>query len=427
ATVATVSTVSADFCDKGSENILGNFYCQAVKSIKYSGVGTSGSYPDVVGMDSSGNCEKNDKAFSGPLAPFDEELAAVFRGPLTLKNFAVYLPGGAKTKRDAVDTAAAHHRGHQRFHKRNAARAAAEEAAEKRAVGDVVVATIDGQAVSWINEYDGGAAAAPTPAPAAPAADANVAPAGTKVPTLSKVPQVKKPYTPSSGGDFERVAYFNMDDGQSEGITFLNNMGGQGSGVFDTVFGNSLSYANSDATGGSSDSQTLTKALKSNQEVVLMSDKECNGDCGFVREGTVAYHGWGGASKIFVAEFDMPDDGSSGFNMNMPAYWHLNAKISRTAQYNGCSCWPKCGEFDVAEVLDSGNNRCKSTLHGFKSGGNSDYFERPTSGAVTYVVVYDDDNITIKEVSDFSYPGSLSSSEVGKYCEESDETSVFNL
>ncbi|KKK17789.1 hypothetical protein P175DRAFT_0428313 [Aspergillus ochraceoroseus IBT 24754] len=64
-------------------------------------------------------------------------------------------------------SAVARTHGHQRRH------AAAHEAHEaKRAVGDVVVATIDGKAVSWINEYAGaGAATATATATATAAAD----------------------------------------------------------------------------------------------------------------------------------------------------------------------------------------------------------------------------------------------------------------
>lgn len=46
-----------------------------------------------------------------------------------------------------------------------------------------------------------------------------------------------------------------------------------------------------------------------------------------------------------------------------------------------------CGEFDLFEVLDSGNFRCKSTLHMAPAGGSSDWFQRPTTGSITAAVV----------------------------------------
>ena len=75
----------------------------------------------------------------------------------------------------------------------------------------------------------------------------------------------------------------------------------------------------------------------------------------------------------------MPMTGETGFNADMPAIWIMNAKIALTSQYGEnqqCSCWSTgCGELDVFEVLDTGNTRCKSTLHMAPAGGSSDYFE----------------------------------------------------
>src|SRR3954449_9905708 len=93
-------------------------------------------------------------------------------------------------------------------------------------------------------------------------------------------------------------------------------------------------------------------------------------------------------------EFSMPSDSSAGgMNADMPAIWFLNANIGRTLQYGKpeCSCWTTgCGEFDVFEVLDSGNFRCKSTLHmGTHSGGDSNYFQRPTGGCIKAAVLFD--------------------------------------
>lgn len=88
----------------------------------------------------------------------------------------------------------------------------------------------------------------------------------------------------------------------------------------------------------------------------------------------------------------MPLTGQGGFNGDMPAIWLNNAKIPLTSQYGtnaNCSCWSSgCGEFDLFEVLDSGNTRCKSTLHMSPAGGSSDYFLRPTEGAITAAVVF---------------------------------------
>ena len=88
----------------------------------------------------------------------------------------------------------------------------------------------------------------------------------------------------------------------------------------------------------------------------------------------------------------MPLTGKTGFNADMPAIWIMNAKIALTSQYGenqNCSCWSSgCGELDVFEVLDSGNTRCKSTLHMAPAGGSSDYFERPINDTIKVAVVF---------------------------------------
>lgn len=106
--------------------------------------------------------------------------------------------------------------------------------------------------------------------------------------------------------------------------------------------------------------------------------------------------GFGGDHKIFLLEFSMPSTRKKGFNGDMPAIWLLNAQIPLTSQYGEnpeCSCWTSgCGEFDLFEILDSGNFRCKSTLHMAPAGGCSDYFERPTKGTIKAAVVFTGSN-----------------------------------
>ena len=70
-----------------------------------------------------------------------------FRGPLQLKQFAVYTPASAKAKRSVPEHAHAHGHAHNHaeFHKR-------------RQAETWVTVTMDGQVVSWVNDYNGGAA-----------------------------------------------------------------------------------------------------------------------------------------------------------------------------------------------------------------------------------------------------------------------------
>lgn len=255
----------------------------------------------------------------------------------------------------------------------------------KRAVGENVVATIDGKVVSWINQYDGGA----HPTAAASSATAQYGDQST--------PKAAIPTLNVGDGQWGRQAYYSSEEQIADRITFLNNMGGQGSGVFDMVLGNSLSYASADAKSGAASPEVLAdQMLCDGDEIIIMTDQACeDGDCGMTRPGGVAYHGFDGPRKIFLLEFDMPMTGAAGFNKDMPAVWILNAQIPNTLQYgkSECSCWESgCGEWDIFEVLDSGNTRCKSTVHSNISGGDSNYFERPTDSTVKVAVIFDGDN-----------------------------------
>jgi hypothetical protein len=133
---------------------------------------------------------------------------------------------------------------------------------------------------------------------------------------------------------------------------------------------------------------------------VILSNRTCvDGSCGYTRPGGLAYHGFGGDHKIFLISFTMPATGKTGFNSDMPAIWLMNAQIPLTSQYGtnpACSCWTSgCGELDVFEVLDSGNHRCKSTLHMLPAGGSSDYFQRPVGQTVKAAIVFTGANETV--------------------------------
>lgn len=229
-------------------------------------------------------------------------------------------------------------------------------------------------------------------------------------------------------------------------------MGGSaGSGVWDSCFGNSLSYAASDGVSGAGSSQTLSDVtLASNKEFSIWSSTECSGDsCGYYRPGSVAHHGFGGSAKIFAFEFSMPtdSDSSSSFNYDMPAVWLLNAQIPRNLQYgnSACSCWATgCGEMDLFEVLNSGNNRLTSHLHSGQGatssskkvrrdelfphlnkratavvgggGGTSDYISRPTSGTMKAAAIFQDGSITIVVLpDDTTFDSSLDENTVAEW------------
>ncbi|KAM0335336.1 hypothetical protein ACHAQA_000381 [Verticillium albo-atrum] len=418
-------------CTGTAKDEGGNWFCGAVDHILYSNVGHPGTYKAVSQMGSDGSCNFEDQAFTGPLAPFNEELTALFRGPMNLAQVAVYNVN-EKKKRDAAAAqsqihARRHVHGHQHLHKKHA---------EEKRGEDWVTATIDGQVVSWINTYHG-----PTDVPSPkeePAAEAKAQvfkeeSKATTTATATKASPTKSTSYEAAAGDYTRVAYYSAAEGIADGLVFLGNYGGDGSGAFDTVWGNSLSYINSKATGGSSSPQVLEKVLiPSNKEFALYSDKPCtDGSCGYVRPDSVAYHGFGGESKVFLMEFDMPLDGETGFNGDMPAAWLLNAKIPRTQQYGDCSCWQSdCGEFDVLEVLAPGDTKCKSTFHTNVNGGSSDYFERPTNGLIKVATVFDavSGQVSVKILdSDVDFATGLSEELVQSWVETEKDQGLFSL
>jgi hypothetical protein len=120
--------------------------------------------------------------------------------------------------------------------------------------------------------------------------------------------------------------------------------------------------------------------------------------------------GFDGPTKMFLVEFSMPMSGQTGFGADMPAVWVLNAQIPNTLQYGEatCSCWESgCGEFDIFEILDSGNTRAKSTWHGNVSGGDSNYFHRPTGSTMKAAIVFDGNSsaasiVVLPDDTDFS-------------------------
>ncbi|EXJ56984.1 hypothetical protein A1O7_07328 [Cladophialophora yegresii CBS 114405] len=371
----------------------GNWYCSEVQAISYSNFGTPGQYQKVTNMGSSGECDLGPQSYSGGMAPMDGEVSWHFRGPIQLKQFAFYTAGSENGKRSTNSNPHQRRYAHKHLHHSGPPGPDDEKedlAGHKRAVGDWVTATINGQVVSWANQFDGGAAATPAPAPAAGGdGDQRVPPGSASAAYSAPAPAASMN---AGAGNWGRQAYYNAEQGTAKGLVFLNNHGGQGSGVFDTTWGMSLSYASADNSAGSASPVTLADTLiPDNSEFVIMSDKPCSdGSCGTVRDGTVAYHGFDGASKLFLLEFSMPLSGNTGFNGDMPAAWILNAQIPRTIQYGKCSCWDSgCGEFDVFEVLDPGNQKCKSTWHGIKSKGDSNWFQRPISGPKKVAVVFD--------------------------------------
>ncbi|KAI1132698.1 TOS1 protein [Nemania abortiva] len=432
---SAASAVSAGaFCSDAVQDILGNFFCPgAVKQIKYDGLDIAGKYRAVATMDNSGTCTYEDKAYSGPIAPYDEDLSMHFRGPIQIANVAVYTPGKSSSKRELPKGTHAKRHGHQHLHKKH------HQQKEERAVGDIVTATIDGQVVTWVNTYAGPTAdaAADSSYPVASSATSEESESESASATKSTSAAAS---TATITGDFVRSAYYNADSGDADGLVFLANVGSPGvSGTWDTVWGSSLAYVNEEGLAAAASPTVLKNTqLPDGTEIAIFSDTPCGSSCGTYRPDSVAYKGFAGASKVFVVKFTMPDTGKTGTNENMPAYWLLNGAIPRTGQYSSCSCWkgdnesPQqggCGELDVVEILSPGDTRAKSTFHFANGVGDSHYIDRPVDSPITVAVVMDaaTSAVSIKVLDSFDFGTSLTSEQVQDMVNDEKEVSLFSL
>lgn len=420
AVIASISHVAAD-CDF----IDGNYYCNKVNAIKYKNIGFSSSYQDVTSMDeNSCACSSQPFQFSGTMAPLDEELSVHFRGPIKLAQFGVYYPAGSPlAKRDDTDDnddcTTTKHIHHQ--HKRAAA-------IEYQYVTQTVFHDAEGNVISTGEATSTSLAQTvdlvqDTPSPNYDDKATTTSTLESPDNTTPTAAPTNAPTSPPSTGDWSRYSYYTP--GSTDNCVFMNNLGGSGSGTWSSCFGNSISFAGSDGVSAASSPQALGDiTFPSNKEFMIFSGKDCSQnvgtDCGYYRDGIPAYHGFGGADKIFVFEFQMPKASDSAtFNYDMPAIWLLNAKIPRTLQYGkaDCSCWSTgCGEFDIFEILSAGSNKLISHLHDGQGGGSQDYFERPYDSTMKGAVVFKDGTISIVVLDDStSFPSSLSAETVDSW------------
>ncbi|WBW72778.1 circularly permuted 1,3-beta-glucanase [Schizosaccharomyces osmophilus] len=424
-----VLQVSADGCSQDN----GYYYCNQASEVEFKGVGFSSSYNKVTSMNpESCECTSTPQSFGGALAPFDEELSFHFRGPVQLKRFAVYYPdsdnalsslkkrsnhnhkkavaneGGALKKRDdPAEITSTVYETILRTAYINADGSPATSAPEafpaSTVTGNGPAPTSSSSSSSSLGS-NGLSISAPNEIGKGLAASSFVTSSTSAPPTSASSASSAPTSSPSSSGssDWVRSSYYDSESSTSDNIVFMNNMGGTaGSGVWSYCFGNSISYAAANGVDGASSPQVLADTmLKSDKEVSIWSANKCDGDdCGYYLSGIPAYHGFSG-TKVVLMEFNMPHDDSTNFINDMPAIWALNAQVPRTLQYGKreCSCWDSgCGEFDIFEVLNAGNEKMVSTIHSKQGsqngagggGGSSDYFTRPTGSTMIGAVVFD--------------------------------------
>ncbi|KAK8244037.1 putative TOS1-like glycosyl hydrolase-domain-containing protein [Phyllosticta capitalensis] len=432
-------------CADAAMDESGNYYCEpAVNTIKYVNISGSGTYKTPSLIEGSDSCvDFIDIPYSGPLAPYNEEITIILRGPLKIRQFAAYVlnatcQGSSLNKRSH---AAAHERRHN-HHAHHAHQHLHDEAEKKkRGLGDVVVAEIDGELVSWINTY-GGTPAPQPPAPEPPAVQPPAVSSPSASPTSVPLPPPPPPPEfppsvqpkPAPSGTcqaWDRVSYYNSEVRVKEGLTFLTH----------PDWTNSISYAGPDGTSSANEPTLFNGELKNAGEMFINTDKPCSEDigteCPYFKEGDKAYHGYGGTKKAFFFEFLMPDTGthatvgemaSKYVADNMPAIWSLNSRVM-TNQY-GCNCHESgCGEIDFFEIMNPGNYRLKSTIHGKSgfSGGDSHYIKRPTDSWMSAWVIMDEDKMVLKVVEPNTVaPDSLTQDLLSSIMGSDDET-IINI
>lgn len=169
---------------------------------------------------------------------------------------AVYIPikTSHNKRHDSKAGVVGHPHGHHHLHRHGKVSAELQQQRDehiKRAVGDLVIATIDGQRVSWINSYSGPPAPVPESFPTPNVADDVVfetvlatsfitvsGPCPTtnqalisqhsEAPTSSIAVSIPHPTSNdihATTGSWVRQAYYNAASGHSKGFTFLNHHG----------------------------------------------------------------------------------------------------------------------------------------------------------------------------------------------------------
>lgn len=243
-------------------------------------------------------------------------------------------------------------------------------------------------------------------------------------------------YGDDSSGDWKRLSYYEGSSGTSENVTFLTSAGKNSS-----CLGIGLTYAGTDGISKADSSTVLAKntLINSNDEFVIFSNISCgksgyNNDCGVYRSDIPAYHGFYGTTKMFLFEFQMPNETHTSTdisNYNMPAIWLLNAHIPRTAQYSmnvNCSCWRSgCGEFDIFEVMNSTEYlHMYSTIHDYQ--GSDDiqtgmaapaYIERDLTGTMSGGVAFDlSGNAVVWVSNSTSFDSTIQASSVNSWVKQ---------
>ncbi|KAI1515578.1 TOS1 [Pyrenophora tritici-repentis] len=384
---------------------------QLCGAITYHNISQPGAYNRTVVVDPrTGICNHERVKYPsvGPLAPLFGQVSMHLRGPMNVSQLAVYLlPSEAHFLRKRTTVPFYNH--HRAIEKRECLGVAINKTTPTSSKPDCPCNEDNDKD----DEHD--------PVFERPNGQTFVIPKPS--PIKATVPVEKR-----QGSNWSRVAYYtSASPAKATGISFQANLGDPAKSG--TAFGNSLSYVNSQGTTVAAQSLPFNgKILTSEYEIIVFSNKACDGNCPYWRPNATAHYGWSGSSKAFFIEFQMdhyPNRGTDqGLLSDAPAYWFLNAAIPRVLQYGNdrnnipCSCWSTgCGEFDAFELLSKGAERAKSTMHrqGNLEGGDSNYFKRPIGKTMKFAVVWHYPHITAMVLDDrFDFSESMTDDAIKK-------------
>ncbi|KAI4946771.1 hypothetical protein J4E91_006943 [Alternaria rosae] len=383
----------------------GNWYCSEVWAITYRNISQPGAYNRTTAVDpQTGLCghERVNYPSTGPLAPLFGQVSMHLRGPMNVSQLAVYqLPDEMHTMKKRTTVPFYNHR-------------RSLEQPETTVATDATTRPTQSTSSGWFNLFNRNACTT----------------------TAS--------CTSTTASDWGRIAYYtSTSPAQATGLSFMANLGDpQKSGTFDYAFGNSLSYVTPRGDKVAAESQPFEGTLNTSEnEIVVLSDKECDADCPYWRPDATSHYGWSGSSKAFFIEFQMDHYDNVGTDQGLlsdaPAYWFLNAAIPRILQYGNdrnnvpCSCWSTgCGEFDAFELLSKGAERAKSTIHrqGNLEGGDSNYFSRPVGKKMKFAAVWHYPHITALVLDDnFDFSESMSNDAMQKLVAYDSDSWVHSL
>lgn len=172
----------------------------------------------------------------------------------------------------------------------------------------------------------------------------------------------------NSSSQWSRSALYDISTNEitAENVTFMGHKGD-----YSPCLGKALTYIKGDGVSASDKPDYIQKYLSevmSGDEFILFSNISCpksgpENDCGVYRSGVPAYYGFGGVTKMFFFEFEMPNDIVSGnsTDKNTPAIVLFNDRLPRVTEHyfyeNNCSClFSGCGSYEVF-ATDSTNKQ----------------------------------------------------------------------